>query len=416
MKFLAVFSLLNRDGRILFATRMLRLFGYGFVSVILALHLDSIGFNETQIGLLLSLTLLGDTAISLWITTRADRIGRQRMLLIGAGLMIVAGVTFAITREFWLLLAAAVIGVISPSGNEVGPFLSIEQASLSQIVPDERRTDVFAWYNLVGSLTTALGALAGGGLSGWLQYQGWADAASYQAVMAGYALVGGLMAIIFWRLSPVIEVPHREAIRVGGPLSGLTESRGVVIRLSALFALDAFGGGFIVQSIVAYWFHIKFGVEPAVLGAIFFGANILSGISALAAASIARRIGLINTMVFTHLPSNLILMAVPLMPTLPLAIGLLLIRHSISQMDVPTRQSYVMAVVSPAERSAASGITGVARTIGAGVSPLFTGMLLASPALLSAPFLVAGGIKVVYDLLVLRAFSAVKPPEEQKQA
>jgi MFS family permease len=410
----SILATLNRDGRILFGTRMLRLFAYGFVSVILVLHLAAAGLTEQQIGLLLTLTLFGDTAISLFITTRADRIGRRRMLMIGALLMVIAGIVFAITQNFWVLLAAAVIGVISPSGGEVGPFLPIEQASLSQLIPDAKRTDVFAWYNLAGSLTTALGALAGGNLASVLQKQGWAELASYQAVAAGYALVGLVMVAVFFSLGADVEVHRSDDPHAAPVLSGLTQSRGIVMRLSALFALDSFAGGFIVQSIVAYWFHIKFGVDPAVLGAIFFGANVLSGFSSLLAASIARKIGLINTMVFTHLPSNLILMAVPLMPTLPLAIGLYLFRNSISQMDVPTRQSYVMAVVRPEERSAAAGITGVARTIGAGASPLITGFLLSVPALIGVPFFVAGGIKVVYDLMVLRAFSAVKPPEEQK--
>jgi MFS family permease len=411
-----VIRLLNGDGRLLFSTRMLRLFAYGFLSVVLALYLDALGFSEAQIGLLLSLTLLGDTAISLWITTSADRIGRQRMLLVGAGLMLVAGIAFALTRDFYVLLLAATLGVISPSGNEVGPFLSIEQAALSQILPDERRTEVFAWYNLVGSFATALGALCGGGLASLLQRSGFAPVDSYRVICIGYALIGGVLGLIFLRLSRAVEPPQQASARKNpapfDPRFGLTQSGGVVVRLSALFALDAFGGGFIVQSIMAYWFYVRFHVDPAVLGGIFFGANILAGFSALAAVSIARRIGLIRTMVFTHLPSNLLLMAVPFMPTLPLAIGLLLIRFSISQMDVPTRQSYTMAVVRPDERSAASGITGVARTIGAGLSPMFTGMLLANPALMAAPFLISGGIKVIYDLLLFASFQAVRPPEE----
>jgi predicted MFS family arabinose efflux permease len=194
---------------------------------------------------------------------------------------------------------------------------------------------------------------------------------------------------------------------------GLHKSRGVVLRLSSLFALDAFAGGLVVQSMVAYWFNVKFGVQPAVLGSIFFGANILAGISALSAVWIAKRIGLINTMVFTHIPSNILLMLVPLMPTLSLAILVLLLRFSISQMDVPTRQSYTIAVVSPDERSAASGVTSIARSVGAALSPAITGQLLAVPALIGAPFLIAGGLKIIYDLLVWRGFRAVKPPEEQ---
>jgi len=411
---------LTRDGRILFSTRILRLFAYGFLSVILALYLSQLGLSEVNIGLLLSLTLLGDTAISLWITTHADRVGRQRMLIAGAALMVLAAALFAVTHNFYLLLLAATIGVISPSGNEVGPFLSIEQASLTQLVPDRRRTRIFAWYNLAGSFATALGALAGGGLSQLLQGQGYTPLFSYRVVVIGYGMIGLLMVLFFTRLSATIEVTNRfQELPAGNPepsrFLGLHGSQKIVLRLAALFSLDAFAGGFVIQSLMALWFNQKFGVEPAVLGAIFFGANILAGISALSAAWVASKIGLIHTMVFTHLPSNVLLILVPFMPSLGLAITLLLLRFSISQMDVPTRQSYTMAVVAPDERSAASGITGVARTIGASLSPVFTGMFLSNPALLGMPFVISGLLKIVYDLALYFNFRAVKPPEEQLQ-
>jgi MFS family permease len=411
---------LSEDGRTLFSTRILRLFAYGFLSVILALYLSQLGMSEVNIGLLLTLTLLGDTAISLWITTHADRIGRQRMLIAGAALMILAAVLFAATRNFYLLLLAAMIGVISPSGNEVGPFLSIEQASLTQLVSDRKRTRIFAWYNLAGSFATALGALAGGGLSQLLQGLGYTPLLSYRVVVLGYGMIGLLMILLFARLSAAIEVTNKtQEVTAGNPnqsrFLGLHGSQKIVLRLAALFSLDAFAGGFIIQSLMALWFNQKFGVEPAVLGAIFFGANILAGISALSAAWVAGKIGLINTMVFTHLPSNVLLILVPFMPSLGLAIGLLLLRFSISQMDVPTRQSYTMAVVAPDERSAASGITGVARTIGASLSPVFTGVFLSNPAFLGLPFVISGMLKIVYDLALYFNFRAVKPPEEQFQ-
>ena len=411
---------LSTDGRILFSTRILRLFAYGFLSVILALYLSQLGLSEVNIGLLLTLTLLGDTAISLWITTNADRIGRQRMLIAGAALMILAAVIFAATRNFYLLLLAATIGVISPSGNEVGPFLSIEQASLTQLVADKLRTKTFAWYNLAGSFATALGALAGGGLSQVLQGMGYAPLLSYRVVVLGYGMIGLLLIGLFTRLSPAIEVALNPRIAPAGDPAprrflGLHRSQKVVLRLAALFSLDAFAGGFVVQSLMALWFNQKFGVEPAVLGAIFFGANILAGVSALSAAWVAGKIGLINTMVFTHLPSNVLLILVPFMPSLGLAVALLLLRFSISQMDVPTRQSYTMAVVAPDERSAASGITGVARTIGASLSPVFTGVFLSNPAFLGLPFILSGALKIVYDLALYLNFRAVKPPEEQFQ-
>jgi MFS family permease len=403
---------LTPDGRLLFSTRIVRLFAYGFLSVVLVLYLAQVGLSETEIGLLLTLTLIGDTAISLWITTSADRIGRRRMLLAGAALMMFAGVLFAVTRNFGILLVAATVGVISPSGNEVGPFLSIEQAALSQILPNEARTQGFAWYNLVGSFATASGALAGGTLAQVLQGEGITPLDSYRVIVIGYALIGLLLALLFTRLSPSTEPPPA-ARPIRAPL-GLWRSRGVVLKLAALFSLDAFAGGLVLQSIVAYWFHLRFGVEPALLGGIFFGANILAGISALTAARVAARIGLINTMVLTHLPSNILLMLVPLMPNLPLAIAVLLLRFSISQMDVPARQSYTMAVVSPDERSAAAGVTGVARTTGAALSPVFVGPMLSNPMFLGLPFLLAGGLKVIYDLLLYRSFRAIKPPEEEK--
>jgi MFS family permease len=406
----------GRDVALLFATRSVRLFAYGFLSVVLVLYLTALGFTPGEVGLLLTLTLLGDTAISLWITTRADRAGRRRMLVLGAWLMVLAGALFASTRSFALLLLAATIGIISPAGNEVGPFLAIEQAALSQAIAPERRTQVFAWYSLAGSLATALGSLAAGGLSALLLRSGASDLASYRAVVLGYGALGAVLAVLFTRLSPASEAPaadHRpERPAFFEPHLGLERSRPVVLRLSGLFAVDAFAGGFVVQSFVAYWFHAKFGASEATLGAIFFGANVLAGLSALSAAAIARRIGLVNTMVATHLPSNVLLFLVPFMPTLPLAIAVLFARFSISQMDVPTRQSYTMAVVDPSERSAAAGVTGIARTVGSSLAPLAAGPLYASAALSGVPFLVAGGLKILYDLVLWRSFRSLKPPEE----
>ena len=332
------------------------------------------------------------------------------MLGLGAGLMLLAGGVFASTHSFWLLLIAATAGVISPSGDEVGPFLAIEQAALSQVVSDEKRTALFAWYGLIGSLATAAGALVGGGAAQGLQAAGMSSLDSYRAVVIGYAALGIALAVLFLRLSPAVEVPPEAGIPARRRILGLHRSRGVVARLAALFSLDAFAGGFVLQSVVAYWFHVRFGAEPALLGVIFFAANLLAGVSALAAARLAARFGLLNTMVFSHIPSNLLLMLVPLMPTLPLAITVLLLRFSISQMDVPTRQSYTMAVVSQDERSAAAGVTNVARSVGASLSPVLTGPLLANPVLLGVPFLISGGLKIVYDLLLYRSFRRTPPP------
>jgi MFS family permease len=410
---MSIQSVTAPDVRLLFATRVVRLFAYGSLSLILVLYLAEVGLSDWRIGLLLTLTLLGDTALSLWITTSADRVGRKRMLIAGAGLMVFGGAMFEGTSDFWLLLLAATVGVISPSGNEVGPFLAIEQAALAQVVPAERRTLTFAWYNLAGSLATAVGALLCGLLVQSLQAHQLGKLQSYRVVLLAYAGAGLLLAALFTRLSPAAEAPA-PAAGDGLPrrFLGLHRSRGVVVRLSLLFALDAFAGGFVLQSVMAFWFHVRFGADPAVLGGIFFGANLLAGVSALGAAAIARRVGLINTMVFTHVPSNVLLILVPFMPTLALAVAVLLLRFAISQMDVPARQTYTVAVVSPNERSAAAGVTGVARTTGAALSPALAGVLLGSPALAGAPFVVAGVLKLVYDGLLYRLFRDAVPHQE----
>ncbi len=406
---------LGPDARLLFATRFVRLFAYGALSVVLVLYLVGLGLTESDTGLLLTATLLGDTLVSLGLTTQADRIGRRRMLIAGAALMAAAGLVFAFTRQMWLLVVAGTIGVISPSGQEVGPFLPIEQASLSHVVPDRARTEVFAWYTMTGSFASALGALAAGFLTQTLQ-RSYALVDSYRAVVIAYAVLGAVLALIFMRASSAVEAAKSTtaaAPRRLARLSGIGESRGVVLRLSGLFALDSFGGGFVVQSFAAYWFYLRFGVDPKTLGTLFFAANIFAGLSALVASRLANRIGLVNTMVVTHLPSNVLLMLIPVMPTLPLASLMLLLRFSISQMDVPTRQSFTMAVVPPHERAAAAGITGVARTTGAALSPMFAGLLFAQPSLVNVPFFIAGGLKIAYDLLLYRAFKSLKAPEER---
>jgi MFS family permease len=400
--------ILSGDVRLLFSARIVRLFAYGFVSVVLALYLAARGLSDWGIGLLLSATLLGDAAITLWLTTIADRFGRRRTLLLGAGLMVLAGTVFVLTDQPLLLALAAIIGVISPSGYEIGPFLSVEQAALTGLVPGQNRTRLFAWYHLAGSLATACGSLAGGWLAFGLQDGGLSALAAYQGVLATYAVLGGVLVLLFLRLSARVElqqlpdVPQRRL--------GLHRSRGVVARLSALFAVDAFAGGFVIQSLLAYWFYLRFGISEAVLGSVFFVANLLAGASALLASRLAARFGLINTMVFTHLPSNILLCLVPFMPSLAWALAVLLVRFTISQMDVPTRQSYTMAVVDPDERSAASGVTTIARSLGAALSPALSGGLLALS--MHAPFLLAGGLKIIYDLALYRSFKALKPEEE----
>ena len=407
---------LPRDAVVLFITRFTRLFAYGALSVVLVFYLVSLGLSAAQVGLLLTLTLTGDIVISLLLTTRADRFGRRRILITGAILMAGAGIAFASTRNLLFLIIAGTIGVISPSGHEVGPFLSIEQAALSHVVPARSRTEVFAWHTLVGSVAAALGAFCGGAAAGLAQRTSLSSADSYRVVVVLYAALGTALAFLFPCLSSSTEVAAGTtgagAAASRNDFLGVGHSRSTVLKLSSLFALDAFGGGFVVQSFAAYWFYLRFGAPPAKLGVIFFWANILAGISALFASRLATRIGLVRTMVVTHLPSNVLLILVPLMPNLTLAVIMLLVRFSISQMDVPTRQSYTMAVVRPEERSAAGGITGVARTAGAAISPIFAGFLFSRPLLIDVPFFVAGMLKIAYDLVLYRQFASVQPPEE----
>jgi len=412
-----VLRTLSSDGWVLFVTRFARLFAYGSVSVILVFYLIGLGLTEGQAGLVLTLTLAGDVVVSLYLTTRADRIGRRRMLIVGSILMAAAGLVFACTSNLLFLVIAGTIGVISPSGNEVGPFLSIEQAALSHIVPSAARTEVFAWYTLAGSLATALGALFGGGLTQALQHTSMSHVQSYRAVVFLYAALGVALAFLFLRLSASVEVnrvSNAPVVSSGvASILGIARSRNVVLKLSGLFALDSFAGGFVVQSFAAYWFYLRFGVQPAALGAIFFWANVFAGLSALFATRLATRIGLIRTMVVTHLPSNVLLILVPLMPNLSLAVVVLLLRFSISQMDVPTRQSYTMAVVPAEERSAAGGLTGVARTTGAALSPLFVGFMFARTSWINVPFFLAGALKILYDLLLYKEFVSIPPVEER---
>ena len=405
----------SRDVATLFVMRTIRMAAYGGLAIVLALYLVEIGLTEGQVGLLLAVTLAGDAVVSLLLTTRADRLGRRPTPVVGAALMVLGGIVFVSTGEFVVLVAAAIVAVLSPSGNEVGPFLPVEQAALSEVIPGERRTLAFAWYQLAGSLATATGSLAAGVLVQVLIDGGSAAADAYRAVIGGYALLGLAIGLLGLTLSPAVEPPVRPADASIRRRFGLHRSRRIVGELSALFALDAFGGGFVVQSIVALWFGLRWEVEPAALGGIFFGANALAGLSGLVAARLAARIGLIETMVVTHIPSNVLLILVPLMPTVELAVALLLVRFSISQMDVPTRQSYTMAVVDPDERSAASGITGMARSAGAAVAPLLATPLVAAPILGGGlPFVIAGTLKIGYDLALWRRFRAERPPEERR--
>jgi MFS family permease len=397
--------LLSRDGWLLFATCGVRSFAYGFLSVVLGLYLDAIGLTTAAIGWIFTAALAGGAVMTIVITAVADTLGRKILLISGAILMAIAGWVFAVSNEPIWLAMAAIFGTISPSGKEVGPFLSIEQAILPETTQDQHRTTVFSAYNLIGSLCGALGALAVGlpSLFSIPQITG------YRFLVWGYVICAVVMMVVFALLSPAIETKNQTVSQKR--VIGVRRSRGIVAKLAGLFALDAFAGGFIVQSIVAYWFYLRYKTDLNALGGIFFGTNLLAALSFLAAPAIARRFGLLNTMVFTHLPSNILLLLVPLMPNLELAVVMLLVRNLLSQLDVPTRQSYTMAVVDAEERAASAGILSVSRNSGAALAPLFTGPILAVPSL-GLPFLLAGGLKIIYDLWIFVVFRKVKPPEE----
>ena len=398
---------LSTDGKKLLITRILRTFAYGYLAVVIALYLAELGLDTIQVGLVLSAAILGSALMTVLWALAADRFGRRRTVATMAVLMIVGGLVFAFGSSFPLLMLGAFTGTISATSSEVGAFLTVEQAILPQTAPPERRTWLFSIYAFVANLAQAAGSLFAGVVAAFAVL-GLAGADAYRPLFVIYAVIGLLNLVIFLSLSDKVEAARVEGER---RFLGVHRSGGTVAKLSALFGLDAFAGGLIVQSLVAYWFFIRWGLDAGQLGVLFFFANILSGVSLLAAGWLAARIGLINTMVFTHLPSNVLLVLVPLMPTAALAAALFLVRMSISQMDVPTRQSYTMAVVDPDERTAAAGLTNVARSAASALSPTVTGWAF-SVAALGLPFFIAGGLKIMYDLLVFATFRNVRPPEE----
>ena len=399
---------LSADGKKLLVTRVLRTFAYGYFAVVVGLYLDRLGLTPVQIGLVLTAAIAGSAVMTVLWSLVADRYGRRRTVATMAVLMAIGGLLFALANDFWFLLAGAFTGTISATSSEVGVFQTVEQAVLPQTAPNERRTWLFSIYNTAANFAGALGSLAAASVGAFAAL-GLAGADAYRPLFLIYALIGLANLAIFLTLSDRVELARVEGDR---RFLGINRSAGTVAKLAALFGLDAFAGGFVVQSIVAYWFHLRWGFEPDALAGIFFWVGILSGLSLLAAGWLAQRIGLLNTMVFTHLPSQLALVLVPLAPTAPLAVALYLARMSVSQMDVPTRQSYTMAVVDPEERTATAGLTNVARTTATAISPTFAGMALGS-AMLGAPFFIAGAIKILYDVAIYFTFRNVRPPEER---
>ena len=385
--------------------RALRAFGDGYVSLLLPVYLLSLGLTPFEVGVIATATLLGSGALTLWVGLRAYRFRYRALLFAAAVLMTATGLGFATFTAFWPLLIVAFVGTLNPSSGDVSVFLPLEHAVLSRIVDDRRRTAVFARYSLVGALVAALGALCAGTPEFLAATFGITTTTAYQAMFVLYALLGAVSAVVYRQL------PATLAAEAEAPAAPLSQSKRTVYGLAALFSLDAFGGGFIVQSLLALWLLQKYQLSIAVAGTIFFWTGVFSALSYLVATRIAARFGLVNTMVFTHLPSSLLLVLIPFAPSLGVAIALLLARSALSQMDVPTRSSYVMAVVAPSERAAAASLTSVPRSLAAAVSPLVAGYMLGVSSF-GWPLIVAGGLKIIYDLLLLVNFRSVRPPEE----
>lgn len=404
----------GRDARLILSARAIRTFAYGYLSVLLGVYLEQVGFAPWQVGAILTTTLTGSAVLTLVLSAAADRWGRRPMLALSASLMAASGAAFAATTDYPLLILASLTGTVGATSGEVGPFLSLEQAMLPQTVPTARRNAVFGWYNTVGALAGAVGALFAGApvlLQGWL---GWSPQAALRAMFVLYAAIGLIVLLIFTRLSAAVEMGSAPGTPAAVLRGGLHRSRRNVLRLSALFGLDSLAGGFVVQSLMAFWFHLRWGAGPELLGPIFLGVGLLQAVSFLAATRIAGRIGLINTMVFTHLPSNVLLMLIPAAPTLPLAVVLLLARHALSQMDVPARQSYIMAVVDPEERNRAAALTNVVRNAAQAVTPVISGYAMQVVSL-GLPFVLGGALKSVYDIILYVQFRHIRPPDEQPQ-
>ncbi len=397
---------LPRDIRLALIARSLRAFGDGAISLLLPVYLTARGFDAFQVGILTTATLLGSAAVTLGMGLVAHRFSRRSLLLAASLLMAATGLAFTAVASFWPLVLVAFVGTLNPSAGDVSLFLPLEQALISHAAAERERTRIFAWYSLAGSLVGALGALFAGLPDLLVARFGIGEVAALDAMFLLYAAFGIVSFLLYRRLTPASEGDGERPSQPLGP------SRRIVLVLAGLFSLDAFGGGFFVQSLLALWLFQRFGLSLSTAGTIFFWTGLLSALSFLAAVPIAKRIGLINTMVFTHLPSNACLVLVPLMPSLWPAIALLMVRSALSQMDVPTRNSYVMAVVTPAERVAAASVTSVPRSLASAMSPFLAGYLLTLTSF-GWPLLIGGALKAVYDLLLLGMFRKLRPPEER---
>ncbi len=398
---------LSPAGRLIFAGRALRSFWFGWLSVILALYLDRRGFSAGEIGAVFTATMIEDALLTMLLATVAARLGPARVMAATAPLMTLGGLLLATAESRWLLLVGAVLGTLSPNGQEAGPFAPMEQALLPGTLRKGTTVRMFAWYNVFAFLPAAAGAAAAGAWLGSELRNGADELAAQRRMLMAYAAAGAFLLALCLRLTRAIAAEGVAAKAAPTGRLGLGRSRNRVLELSALQGVDSLGGGFIVQSLLVYWFRRRFGAGPEALGALFFGTSLLSALSFLVATRVAERIGLLNTMVFTHLPSNVLLLLVPFMPTFGSAAALLLARHLLSQMDVPTRQAYTMALVEPEERPAASGLAASVRALAQACAPALSGLTMAAAT--PAPFLLAGGLKVAYDLALFFRFRSVPP-------
>jgi MFS family permease len=391
--------------RALLAARAVRDFGDGFVAILLPVYLTALGFSPVEVGLVATAALLGSATLTLASGALGARHDQRRLLIAAASLMVATGVAFALVHDFALLLVVAFAGTINPSAGSVSIFVPLEHAVLTREVADEARTSMFARYSLIGALSSAVGALAAAAPE-YLSLLGLDLLASVKMMFVLYAALGVVGSLLYARIPARPPQIDGQAPAVLGP------SRHIVYKLAALFSLDAFAGGFVVQSLLALWLFERFELSLATAGMFFFWSGVLSAFSFPVAAWLSRRIGLVNTMVYTHIPSSLCLIGAAIAPTLAVALGLLLLRAALSQMDVPTRSSYVMAVVTEAERSAAASFTSVPRSLASAVSPALAGLLFTA-SFRATPLVICGVLKIVYDVLLLLQFRHVKPPEER---
>ena len=395
--------MMSSNTLLLYAGRGLRGFGDGFAVIILPAYLTALGLTPFQIGIVAAAALLGSSILTLAVGFFAPKHDLRNLLLLGAALMVATGIAFPNVEHIALIVLVAFFGTINPSTGDTGVLVPLEHAMLAQGAPDQERTRVFARYSLIGALAMASGALAAV-MPDFLASCGMPKLSAFKLMFYVYALLGILAAILYRFL------PHAQA-QEAAPSTALGPSRWVVYRLAALFSLDSFAGGFVVQSLLALWLFERFDMSLSAAGLFFFWSGVLTAFSYPVAAWLSKRVGLINTMVFTHIPSSIFLILAAFSPNLPLALGLLLIRSALSQMDVPTRTSYVMAVVTPPERTAAASLTAVPRSLASSLSPALAGALLATP-FSGLPLVVCGVLKILYDVALLTSFRHIKPPEE----